>query len=116
MPDYEVVWDGTSRRYLSPALQDATPAPSPHTPSQTALDNAGWLCGQHLRGYDLPRSRLVSSLLAARWPFTVSDLAAASEVSPTRARDFVREERLRGVVRLTGVTDRRTRQAVYERV
>ena len=113
---YVVVWSGASRRYLSPTLADPTPAPSPQTPRQTALDVAGWLRGEHLRGYDLPRLRLSTSLKTACWPFTVRDLATAAQVSQTRARDFMREERVRGVVRLTGVTDRRTRQAVYERV
>lgn len=116
MSDYTVVWSGASRRYLSPTLADPAPAVEPQTASQTALDVTGWLRGEHLRGYDLPRLRLSCSLRAALWPFTVKDLAVAARVSPTRARSYVAEERARGTLRPAGVTARRSRQAVYERV
>jgi hypothetical protein len=116
MSQYEVVWNGATRRYLSPTLRDTLPASLPQTPPHTALDATGWLRGDHLRGYDLPRLRLATSLKAARWPFTVSDLAEAAKVSPTRARTCVAEERKLGRVRPAGVTARRSRQALYETV
>ena len=99
---YIVIWSGASRRYLSPSLQDS-PAAVPDTFTPDPLpDLATWLRGDHLRAYDLPRLRLVSSLHAAPTAFTVHELAEAAKVSPTRSRSYLGEMVEAGQVRPAG--------------
>ena len=99
---YILIWSGASRRYLSPSLQDS-PAAVPDTFTPDPLpDLATWLRGDHLRPYDLPRLRLVSSLHAAPAAFTVHELAEAAKVSPTRSRSYLGEMVEAGQVRPAG--------------